>query len=276
MGYIDQSKLFDMAHQVQEWLRLACEYGREDRAEEVYAKVKEALLGAAAELEHMEPEASLAAKEPDDLDAIKALRPEGPRKLKLPGDAELADRMAGAVLGRFAGCLLGVPVEGYSTADLQDMAWLCGMEYPPVDYWTNVRYPERVQYGVSPRKAYTRDGMDGVAVDDDITYSILGLLILEKYGSDFTTADVGAYWKDYLQRRRARSTTPISSGSAPTSAAIPGDGPALEIRRRPPSTHGGTPIFLIAATAFTARCSLLRHRLPHSLWTARRRPSASA
>ena len=57
MGYIDQSKLFDMAHQVQEWLRLACEYGREDRAEEVYAKVKEALLGAAAELEHMEPEA---------------------------------------------------------------------------------------------------------------------------------------------------------------------------------------------------------------------------
>lgn len=198
MGYIDQSKLFDMAHQVQEWLRLACEYGREDRAEEVYAKVKEALLGAAAELEHMEPEASLAAKEPDDLDAIKALRPEGPRKLKLPGDAELADRMAGAVLGRFAGCLLGVPVEGYSTADLQDMARLCGMEYPPVDYWTNVRYPERVQYGVSPRKVYTRDGMDGVAVDDDITYSILGLLILEKYGPDFTTADVGAYWKDYL------------------------------------------------------------------------------
>ena len=198
MGYIDQSKLFDMAHQVQEWLRLACEYGREDRAEEVYAKVKEALLGAAAELEHMEPEASLAAKEPDDLDAIKALRPEGPRKLKLPGDVELADRMAGAVLGRFAGCLLGVPVEGYSTADLQDMARLCGMEYPPVDYWTNVRYPERVQYGVSPRKVYTRDGMDGVAVDDDITYSILGLLILEKYGPDFTTADVGAYWKDYL------------------------------------------------------------------------------
>ena len=107
MGYIDQSKLFDMAHQVQEWLRLACEYGREDRAEEVYAKVKEALLDAAAELEHMEPEASLAAKEPDDLDAIKALRPEGPRKLKLPGDAELADRMAGAVLGRFAGCQPG-------------------------------------------------------------------------------------------------------------------------------------------------------------------------
>ena len=77
MGYIDQSKLFDMAYQVQEWLRLACEYGREDRAEEVYAKVKEALLGAAAELEHMEPEVSLAEKEPDDLDAIKALRPEG-------------------------------------------------------------------------------------------------------------------------------------------------------------------------------------------------------
>ena len=28
MGYIDQSKLFDMAYQVQEWLRLAGKTGR--------------------------------------------------------------------------------------------------------------------------------------------------------------------------------------------------------------------------------------------------------
>jgi ADP-ribosylglycohydrolase len=35
-------------------------------------------------------------------------------------------------------------------------------------------------------------------VDDDVTYTILGLLILEKFGPDFTTADVGKAWLKYL------------------------------------------------------------------------------
>ena len=72
MGYIDQSKLFDMAHQVQEWLRLACEYGREDRAEEVYAKVKEALLGAAAKI-HEETDRPLIAISMGPLGAISRI-----------------------------------------------------------------------------------------------------------------------------------------------------------------------------------------------------------
>ncbi len=40
--------------------------------------------------------------------------------------------------------------------------------------------------------------MDGVPIDDDITYPILSLLIMETCGRDFTTDDVGAYWKAHL------------------------------------------------------------------------------
>jgi len=35
-------------------------------------------------------------------------------------------------------------------------------------------------------------------VDDDVAYTLLGLLILEEYGPDFTTADVAAAWIKYL------------------------------------------------------------------------------
>ena len=36
--------------------------------------------------------------------------------------------------------------------------------------------------------------MSGVPVDDDIAYTLLGLLIAEEYGPDFSTADVGTAW----------------------------------------------------------------------------------
>ena len=40
--------------------------------------------------------------------------------------------------------------------------------------------------------------MNVVPVDDDITYTLLGLLIAEDYGVDFTTEDVGKGWLKYL------------------------------------------------------------------------------
>lgn len=35
-------------------------------------------------------------------------------------------------------------------------------------------------------------------MDDDITYTTPGLLILEKYSFEFTTTDIGEYWKEHL------------------------------------------------------------------------------
>jgi len=63
--------------------------------------------------------------------------------------------------------------------------------FPPVDYWRQVERPHELKYQMSPRSAFTRDGMDGVPTDDDIIFRQLGLLILEDYGPDFTIEDVG-------------------------------------------------------------------------------------
>jgi ADP-ribosylglycohydrolase len=41
-------------------------------------------------------------------------------------------------------------------------------------------------------------GMDGAPVDDDITYTLLGLLIAEDCGLDFNSDDVGKCWLKYL------------------------------------------------------------------------------
>jgi ADP-ribosylglycohydrolase len=51
---------------------------------------------------------------------------------------------------------------------------------------------------LSLRKAYTRGGLAGVPVDDDTIYTLLGLLIAEEHGPDFSTADVGKSWLKHL------------------------------------------------------------------------------
>lgn len=198
MAYVKMDGIFEQLNEFQEWTRLACEYGGEAQAEAICGTVREALEAARAAMMAVPADPAQAALEPNDLEGIRALRPEGPRQLPMPGDEELVRRMAGAVLGRFAGCLLGVPVEGIDPKDMQDLARFGGQSYPPVDYWTVVRYPENKHYWTTPRKYFTRDAMDGVGADDDIVYTLVGLLILEKYGPDFTTADVGEFWKEHL------------------------------------------------------------------------------
>ena len=66
--------------------------------------------------------------QPDALNEILALRPEGAENCKKPV-TDLIDRMKGAVIGRFAGCVLGIPVELYKMADMQALAMECNI--PP-------------------------------------------------------------------------------------------------------------------------------------------------
>jgi len=67
------------------------------------------------ELDELEPDAGLAAREPNELEEIRALRPDGPRDLGwAPTEAELLDRLHGAWTGRGVGNALGKPVEHLS------------------------------------------------------------------------------------------------------------------------------------------------------------------
>jgi ADP-ribosylglycohydrolase len=102
------------------------------------------------------------------------------------------------LIGRFAGCTLGAPVEGWSITKMEALARENGDSFPPSDYWTHVPDPFELRYGVSAREAYTRAKMNGVPVDDDVAYTLLGLLVLEEAGLSFTTEDIGKAWLRYL------------------------------------------------------------------------------
>jgi ADP-ribosylglycohydrolase len=115
--------------------------------------------------------------------------------------AVLHDKLLGAWLGRAAGCILGIPCEGMSKPDIRNAATGMGMRYPLDDYWAldpKFRDPKSGHYGITPRREFLKGNLHYAGTDDDLTYTLLGLLILEDYGPDFTTADVGGAWLKYL------------------------------------------------------------------------------
>jgi ADP-ribosylglycohydrolase len=158
----------------------------------------DALQDALKEMKSLPIDSALAAKEPDQLDEIRKLRPQGPRTLGTLDAESYKQRAMGALIGRMAGCTLGAPVEFYPIKKMEKLAAQNGMPFPPTDYWTYVESPADIRYLKSRRDAYTRDKMDGVPVDDDVEYTLTGLVVVEKHGLDFTTADVGRTWQEVL------------------------------------------------------------------------------
>ena len=149
------------------------------------------------------PSPEVLKRQPDGINKIRELRPKGPRILKLGlSTKQLEDRMLGALLGRAAGCVLGIPCEGMSKKDIKNAAIALGERYPLKDYWTLDPCPsisDKVHYNTTPRKCFLKPNMCGqTGADDDLVYTILGLLIIENYGLDFTSEQVGEAWLKYL------------------------------------------------------------------------------
>ncbi len=180
------------------WAQLKTETGAPGVAEKV-AEISDLLAEKLAELRALPDDADLQQKEPDDLAGIRARRPDGPRRqwASLP-EATYRDRIEGAILGRFAGCILGSIVECWEIDKMESWAAYNGEAFPPVDYWKQAERPNELKYRTRLRDTFTRSKMDGVPTDDDIIYTQLGMLILEDYGPDFTVDDVGAAWMKYL------------------------------------------------------------------------------
>ncbi len=198
MRYPNIPNLNDTVNQIIEYVRLKAEYGShglDDYLSSLDAKLKETLQ----EIKDFPIDNALALEEPDDLESIRKLRPDGPRKLwsEIP-ETVYQDKLEGAFLSRLAGYTLGAPVEFHSVAHMKRWAEYTGDTFPPTDYWSKIKYPSDLRYEKSPFQDYTRDGMTKVPVDDDITYTLLGLLIAEEYGIHFTTEDVGKAWLNYL------------------------------------------------------------------------------
>lgn len=167
----------------------------------------------------MKHEETIAA-EPDALAEIRRLRPNVRRIRKNPDT--IRERMAGAFLGRCIGCTLGVPVENFPVEEMERLAASAGTPFPPLQYWERVTDPERLQYNTCKRSEYARAGLDKVPVDDDITYTILNLLLLEEYGCDYAVADVGRLWRERLPfacTAEAEALRRLREGADPLEAA---------------------------------------------------------
>jgi len=145
------------------------------------------------DLESLQPAESFPYVEPSTLDEIRAKRPDGPRRMELNlTDAQMLDRIHGAWLGRAAGCVLGKPVEkGWNKSQI-DSYLQFAKALPLNDYIPLVDgHPE----GLKLRDPdCTRGRIHYAARDDDLDFTILGLLIFENYGLDFTSHDVAETW----------------------------------------------------------------------------------
>ncbi|MFI0236727.1 ADP-ribosylglycohydrolase family protein [Streptomyces sp. NPDC016845] len=144
----------------------------------------------------------LASAEPTGLAAIKAACPDWPA---LPLSSTSYDALHAAWLGRAVGCLLGKPVEKLPLHGIRALARSTG-NWPLTTYFTEIGLdPETAAaHPWNRRSAPTSlaENIDGMPEDDDLNYPLLGLLLLQRHGPDFTTTDVAKLWLDELPAGR--------------------------------------------------------------------------
>jgi hypothetical protein len=158
--------------------------------------------------------ASFAYEEPSDWDSTSREFPDADSHDRFSGDeAALADRVLGGWLGRCIGCQLGKPLEGAWPEEAKRVCQISG-SWPLADYLKPIADAKQLEelgkidgYGkrIVAAQPLTRGRFDHVVPDDDIHYSIVGQLTLEKHGVVFTTEQAMAL---------LRATTPQSFLSA--------------------------------------------------------------
>ena len=198
MVYPEITNYTDLAEKLKLYTQLKHEYGSKNISP-ILVKAEKALKSAIKEINKLPIDNSKSKKEPNDLKSILKLRPNGPRKIWYSfNKKDYTEKLEGAFLGRCAGCTLGAPVEFWTIEAMKNLAKENKEEYPPIDYWKYVPDPYTKRYLYSRREEYIRYKMNGVPVDDDIAYTLLGLLAVEEYGINFTTEELGKAWVRYL------------------------------------------------------------------------------
>lgn len=156
-----------------------------------------------------------AADEPTGLAEIMAACPHWPG----PVDAAPVvgrDRLHAAWLGRAAGCLLGKPVEKLPLDGIRALARATGNW--PLATWFTARGAPAELLAAHPwnrRSAPTSlaENIDGMPEDDDLDHPLLTLLLLQRHGRSFTTADLARLWLDELPAGRVFTAERIAYGN---------------------------------------------------------------
>nr|WP_242438758.1 ADP-ribosylglycohydrolase family protein [Streptomyces sp. CB00455] len=121
------------------------------------------------------------------------------------GGEDPVARLEAAWLGRAVGCLLGKPVEKLPLTGIRALARATG-NWPLNDWFTARGVPPDLlaAHPWNRRSAPTSlaENIDGMPEDDDLNYPLLNLLLLQRHGKHFTTADVARLWLDELPAGR--------------------------------------------------------------------------
>jgi len=148
--------------------------------------------------------------EPSELEDIRKERPEGPRVLPVKHSDEVwQDKFHGAWLGRSIGCALGKPLEQfeYMSGNFGNPGWRnVQLWFQGADAWPITSYVPAhsraeqeigLKIGNGSIKSL-REHISYMESDDDIRYTVLGLMMLEEKGLDWDSWDVGMLWHRVL------------------------------------------------------------------------------
>jgi len=142
--------------------------------------------------------------QPDDLEAIRRLRPDGPRRMELDrSDDAMLERFHGAWTGRACGCALGKPVEAFSLIDrgrLRIRDYLERRGHWPLDFYFSAEPRDDDEPGrtIDPDDPAARENIAYMPPDDDIHYTLVALRVLERHGPGFAWHDVAETWNQML------------------------------------------------------------------------------
>jgi ADP-ribosylglycohydrolase len=137
--------------------------------------------------------------EPEDLEGIRAASDPARATRPIAEASDVADRIRAGFLGSVCGCMLGKPVEFDPTLDeLRDALTRIG-EWPLRDY-----IPEAVRSAGGLRRLHddwpetVRERIRWVAPDDDVNYTVLGMLVLERFGPEYSKRQLAQLWLENL------------------------------------------------------------------------------
>ncbi|NLB54877.1 MAG: ADP-ribosylglycohydrolase family protein [Lentisphaerae bacterium] len=134
-------------------------------------------------------------EEPSDLEEIRANRPDGPRVLSCDlNESEKKSRIAGAWLGRCAGCLLGKPIEGVRSPKLYALLDRAGQKEITDYLWRlpGLKEEDYRELGFAGLLNYRN--IKHMPEDDDTNYTVAGMALVKSKGIGFTPTDMANFW----------------------------------------------------------------------------------
>lgn len=133
--------------------------------------------------------------EPNSLDEIVQNTDGRSFTLKTQSDEQVADKVAGGWFGRICGCLLGKPVEGIMSNELKT-ALKESRNYPLSRYIDREDLPDGLAKELTfplLSRAYSKN-FGKMPSDDDTNYILIAYEVLNRFGRDFTSANVAEVW----------------------------------------------------------------------------------